>query len=57
MEPSGAIVLTKAMTAGEVISFQVVATDLGKVPGPLSSSPYFVSITALVSFPQQIKLS
>ncbi|XP_070208583.1 uncharacterized protein [Littorina saxatilis] len=51
VEPSGAIVLTKAMTAGEVISFQVVATDLGKVPGPLSSSPYFVSITALECTP------
>ncbi|XP_070208250.1 uncharacterized protein [Littorina saxatilis] len=51
VEQSGAVVLTKAMTAGEVINVQVVATDNGTVPGPLSSSPYFVSITALECTP------
>ncbi|XP_070208243.1 cadherin-22-like [Littorina saxatilis] len=53
VEPSGAIVLTRALTGGEVITFPVLATDVGMVPGPLSSKPYYVSISVVQCNPSE----
>ncbi|XP_070209777.1 cadherin-22-like [Littorina saxatilis] len=53
VEPSGAIILTRALTGGEVITFPVLATDRGKVPGPLSSKPYYVSISVVQCIPSE----
>jgi hypothetical protein len=49
VELSGGIVLTKQFTAGESVTVEVTATDQGKVPGPLTSKPFYASLYTLVS--------
>ena len=47
---SGSVVLTRYITAGEVVTLPVYATDQGLIPGPLTSKPFYVSVFATVIF-------